>query len=183
MEVTLKKASALALALAGTSIPITHTMAVDPYGDAPKKKEVEALTETLAESIKAQMLITSAVYVIRHEISQANAPRITTLLTARAELTKHLAFLNAIPRRPTAPNLDVLARKLEAVRATPQPGYSNRPVGVALELETSALVDPLLKEMKRKLRNIEDELASLNHSTKIKLPDDVVKLLTELDLI
>lgn len=181
MDVNLKKASALALALAGVNVQIAHSYALDPYADPPTNEDVDELEGQFNSAVQKALQINEAVYVIRGMIGIANEGRINELLTARAMADKGLAILNAIPQRKGRPNLTALAAKLAASKEDKSPSYGAKS-GITLDLQTSQIAD-IIKAFRKGRVKIEDELAKLNYSTTIKLPDDVVALLTEFDLV
>lgn len=181
MEVNLKKASALSLALGGMTVAIPHTFALDPYAEPPTDELVDELEGQFIAAVGKAIEIVQATYMIRGLISHANEGRINDLLTARAELDKVLGILNAIPQRKNRPNLIALAAKLSASKDDKTPSYGSK-AGPTLDIPTASVAQTIRVFRKGRVK-IEDELASLNYSTTIKLPDDVVALLTEFDLV
>jgi hypothetical protein len=182
MKVTLKKASALAIALSGANIPLNHSFNVDIFSDGIDTSVLERLTGELVSQCTKAMLATEAVFKIRSLVAEANYPVIHNLLTTRAMIDKKLSILKQIPIREAGSNLASIARQVEAARTsdTVRTFGANK---VTLELETASIVTGEIKSLKKQRIKVEDELAHLNFSTTIELPEDVVKLLTEFDLI
>lgn len=181
MDVNLKKASALALALGGMTVAIPHTFALDPYAEPPTEDQVDELEGQFNAAVAKAIDIVQATYMIRGLIGRANEGRINDLLTARAEIDKTLGILNAIPQRKSRPNLAALAAKLAASKEDKSPSYGSK-TGPTLDIQTAPVAQKIRMFRKGRVK-IEDELAKLNYSTTIKLPDDVVALLTEFDLV
>lgn len=182
MKVTLKKASALAAAATAIvpTIKFDHSYVVDVYGDPPSDEAIEAANVLLNNQLTNALAIVGIVFRIRQMIGQANTGRIDGLLTARAAIDKQLSVLNQIPVRQQRTNLVALTRQMEALKGNEQKLYGNN---LKLDLETFSLVSPLSRQLIKDKRAIDEELATLNFTTTIELPADVVKVLTDLDLI
>lgn len=181
MEVNLKKAAALAAAIAASPLKLEHSFSVDIYGDAPTPEQMDTLKGNLQEQIAVALALTNAVFVIRELIGKANEARVNTLLSARALLDKQLSVLNSIPVRKQGTSLVALARQMEALQSAEVKVFGQRAPN--LDLETESIVSPLLSELRKKKRAIDDELQAVNFTTTIKLPEAVVEVLTILDLV
>ena len=180
MRVTLKRASALALALTSIEIAIPHTVSVSAFDDAPDAFDTWGV-ELRSQVDKVEQKW-ATVYAIRSLIGKANEGKINELLTERAATDKLIAIYSGIPSRKTNPSVAMLNRQFEAVRGA-QPGVIARNQNINVELETSSIVDQRLDELKARKRMIEDGLAGWNHDTSITLPDDVVEVLRTFKLV
>lgn len=182
MQVTLKKAAALAAALTGLPVKIDHQYSVDPFADPPSQAMVVEFAGKMQTQVEVALGIVDAAFVIRDMIGKANVGKINQLLTERAAIEKKLSIINGIPSRNKGTNLDALTRKVEAGREEKAPAFG-RGNGLTLDLETETLILPIQKELKRQKRRVEEELQTLNFNTTIELPKGVVDVLTELDLV
>lgn len=183
MKVNLKKAAALAAAVAAISVKYDHAYGVDTYADPPSQAFVDSARQQLSHQITTGLTLVEASFVIRTLIGKANEGMVNAVLTERAKIEKQLAVLNSIPTRRQATNLEALQRQIAAYQ---QGGDNARVFGrgsITLELETETLLAPLAKPLRKKKRELDEMLQTLNYNTQIELPDDLVKLLTELDLI
>lgn len=181
MKVNLKKAGALAVAVAAVKTPVNTSFSVDPYGDVPSEDSIKNLEQSFRDSVMTSLSLYETVYMIRKLIGEANVKEVNGLLSQRALVEKQLALMNSIPLRDKGTNLDVLARKVEAAREKADNPYGRNPL--ALDLETESLVYPLIRQMKRRLRDLDDDLQKANYNTEIELPDNVVEVLKALDLV
>jgi len=183
MKVNLKKAAALAAALSSTAIKVDHSYSVDVYGELPTADGLKAAKEVFETQVSNNLVVLTAAYTIRRLIGDANAATVDKLLNLRALTEKKLAFLNALPLRRQDTNLDVLKKKVEAVLAGDQKiGYGG-PRVPDLEIGTEEFLTPLIKKLKKLKRDLDEELQAVNFNTTIEIPEDVVKVLTDLDLI
>lgn len=182
MKINLKKAAAIAAALSAVKIDLNHVYSVDIFADPPTEDTVKQLRDTLSTQVATYLALIETVFEIRYLIGSANEGRINLLLTQRALIEKQLSVVNSIPVRSAGTNISALQRQLEAFHNKEKASY----VGIklpTLELETASLVGPALSELKRRKRELDDELQALNFNTTIELPEDAVKVLTSLDLI
>lgn len=183
MKVTLKKAAALSAAVAAATVKLDHAYAVEIYAEPPTEDFVNRARDILQQQIASARTLSAVVFQLRRLIGAANQGSINSLLTERAAIEKQLAIVNAIPVRTQGTNIQALARQIEAIRGQ---GEAQRIYGAraaTLELETHTIVSPILRTLKREKRRVDDELQVLNFTTEIELPDEVVKVLTDLDLV
>lgn len=194
MQINLKKAAALASVLAGSQVKFDHAFAVDVFADAPTEDTVERAREALKQQVSLALGLADAAFLIRSLIGRANVGHINDLLTQRALVDKQLQLVNGIPLRQRGTDLVALTRQIEAKRAggNEAQGYqlalrggqlALRGGGLTLDLETESIVSPLLKNLRRMKRNIDDELQAVNFNTQIEIPANVVRVLTDLDLV
>lgn len=182
MKINLKKAGALAVAVAAVKTPVNTTFSVDPYGDVPSEESVQNLQQEFRDSVMTTLSLYETVYLLRKLIGEANVEKVNGLLSQRALVEKQLSLMNSIPLREKGTNLNVLARKVEAMREkVDNQVYGRNPL--TLELETDSLVGPLVRQMKRRLRDLDDELQKANYNTEIEIPENVVEVLKTLDLV
>lgn len=179
MIVTLKKAAALSLALSAIKIDVPLKIEVGAYDSLPNLFDADT---QLVRNVEAVLNRNAAVYEIRHLIGVANEGRINELIGIRAMIDKQLAFLNSIPTVTKRPNSDVIERELGALREAPADNYG-RKKSLTVEVHTASHLEPHVRRLKRLRIGIEDELAQLNYTNTIELPDDVVALLQEHDLV
>jgi hypothetical protein len=182
LKVNLKKAAALSAALSSVAVRFDHQYAVDIYSDPVTDAAVAVMHQQLEQQVRNALIITDMVFGIRQMIGAANVAKINTLLTERAKIEKQLTVLNTLPVRAPGTNLVVLGRQLEAAKAAEPKVYGGNRIP-PLELETASIVQPFASTLRRRKRNLDEELQALNFNTTIELPDDVVKVLTDLDLI
>lgn len=181
MKVTLKKAAALALALTSASVALQHSFSVDVYEDLPLPEDITAAHDRLEEQVAKALAVAEAGFTIRVIIGEANEGNINGLLTRRALIDKQLSILNTVPVRETSTNLVSLQRQVEAFRSSESRPYGSK--APPLDLETASIVSPLLKRLRKEKRDVEEELQRINFATTVELPADVVKILTDLDIV
>lgn len=184
MQVSLKKGAALALALSSVPIKLDHTYTIDIFGGAPSNDDIQLMNTVLLAQVTEALRVNGCVYTIRKLIGKANEGKINELLTERAAIDKSLAIFNGIPLRDGDPNVTALAAKMLALKeqAPSSMGYG-KPPSVQIELRTDNFPKDFVKPLKKRRLKVEDELAHLNFTTMIELPDDVVAVLTAYDLI
>lgn len=184
MRVSLKKAAALASALAAVSVSIPTGVQASIYSDADLATLIAQAAAAQNDAVKEARNNAMAVYRIRSLIGEANAGRINSLLTERAAIDKQLQILNAVSLVEKQPDIEALTRRLAALRDAPQERtYGGRTEELVIPIPNGNLISPALKALKKERIGIEDELAHLNFTTEIQLPDDVVTILRENDLI
>lgn len=186
MHVTLKKAAALATALAAVTVPLESSVTISIFSEEDPEKLVTAETAALTDNINKSMAVNNAVYAVRTLIGRANEGQINTLLTERALLDKQLALLNRfVQTNVRPPDWQAVTRQLTALRDQPQAaGAYNRPtIAIAIALPTNDLVTDELRTLKKRRIAIDDQLSELNFKTTIELPEEAVALLREFDLI
>jgi S-adenosylmethionine:tRNA-ribosyltransferase-isomerase (queuine synthetase) len=181
MQVTLKKAAALAAALSGVAIAASPSLNLSAYSSKNISEEVEYETGVLKASVEKALQIAEAGYSIRALIGIANEGEINNLLTTRAAIDKKLSIINAVHNQAKAPDYDALTAQREVMKTGEQSVYSQKTLSVTIP--TADFTTPLLKTLKKERIKIEDKLAQLNFTKTIQLPEEVVSLLTELDLI
>lgn len=188
MQVTLKKAAGLAAALASVSVLVNTSVNVSIFSDRKVQDVIDEEMAVLTTNLDRALSLVEAVYTIRSLIGKANEGTISELLTERARIDKQLAVLNPL-LQPQARKLDIGA--FEAQREAARNKGSGESIGfgsrtadhMTIPLPTSSLVEGTIKALKKARIRIEDRLAEFNFKTTIELPEEVVKLLTELDLI
>lgn len=183
VTITLKKASVLAGALAGKSVPVAAVVMVSLYGETPSTDAVGKAQREFKDATFKQLSILDAVQAIRSLIGKANEGDINKLIGDRVVLKKQIEFLSTITIRKEATDVNAFTKRLASLASAPAPSYGKVLEHISYELETASTVEPLLSDAKRMLIKVEDELTSLNFSTKIELPTNVVDLLIEFDLI
>jgi hypothetical protein len=185
MQVTLKKASGLALALSAISVACPTGLNFSIYDNPDhlesRLKDAEVQRDV---ALKRAADVISATYTIRLLIGEANAGAISALVTERAMIDKQLAMLNAIKIVENLPDVGAILRRVDALKEAPKTSSYSQPADtLAISLENWSVITPQLKHWKKRKIAVDDELAKLNYVTLITLPDDVVKVLRDHDLI
>lgn len=165
MNITLKKAAALSHALGQVKIGLVSTVSIGKYDAIPD------LTPNY-DLINDKLDLLAAQYEIRLLIGKANEGRINQLITQRAMIDKQLEFLNQFEDKPKIPDPDRIAQE----QADPKT-YG------AITVKIPYDVIDIKRGIKRVRLKVEDELAQLNYSTTIQLPDGIVALLQKHDLV
>ncbi|HPQ09713.1 MAG TPA: hypothetical protein PLQ98_00115 [Bacillota bacterium] len=191
MQVSLKKGAALALALSAIPVKLDHTYSIDVFGSPPAPQDIEDMGLMLTAQLNEALRINQAVFTIRSMIGQKNEGQINNLLTERAMIDKSLAIVGGLPLRSSTPNLATLPDKMALAKEQASSNTFRSMIGqkndgktltLLIELRTDTYV-PISKALKKRRLKIEDELAHLNFTTMIELPEDVVAVLTAYDLI
>jgi uncharacterized protein (DUF4213/DUF364 family) len=183
MRVTLKKGAALATALGAISLPLTTAVTISIFSDDDVRKLADAELAVLSERIGKVASINQAIYHIRALIGEANSKDISKLLTERALIDKQLAAFNPLFQpNVKAVDFDAITRKREALRTGQENTYRSADA-ISFPLFTNSLVETTIKQLKKQRIKLEDHLSELNFRETIELPDEVVELLTEFDLI
>ncbi len=184
MKVNLKKAAALAAAVSAMTVKFDHTYQTDLYGEAPDEASIAKMNGILINQLNNALALVEVVFTIREQIRLANTQSgVSELLTARAKNERQLAILNTLPVHGP---IDL--KRISTMHGIAQAGLVGDqkyggPKAPIVQLETASLVNPILSAAKRTKRKIDEELQSLNFRTEIELSADVVKVLTDLDLI
>jgi|JI10StandDraft_1071094.scaffolds.fasta_scaffold56985_4 hypothetical protein len=182
MQVSLKKGAALALALSAIPVKLDHTYSIDVFGSPPAPQDIEDMGLMLTAQLNEALRINQAVFTIRSMIGQKNEGQINNLLTERAMIDKSLAIVGGLPLRSSTPNLATLPDKMALAKEQASSNTYGKTLTLLIELRTDTYV-PISKALKKRRLKIEDELAHLNFTTMIELPEDVVAVLTAYDLI
>ena len=188
MKTNLKKAATLATSLAAIVVPLEHTVSISVYSEGDPQKIVEDATKELKTSLDKALDISAAVFIIRKLIGEANQGRINQLLTERAAAEKGLAILNSLATARKPLDFDEIAKRRAALRDKPEvsSGFRLGDSGggvITVLIPTLPLVEKEIRLLKKERVRIEDELAELNFKTTIEIPDEVVQVLRNLDLI
>lgn len=185
MKITLKKASALVLALSAiidkTVIP--SVLEISPFSDAPDQNGIDEAYGTMHSSVLSVINTIEAKFALRMLVSQANEGSVNTLLCWRADVEGRLKMLQNVPSRVKSSEISAVAREIVAKREGGTALSHLRSPTVVFELETASFLSPFIKVLTKKKREIDDELQKLNFSTEITLPEEVIKVLTDCDLI
>lgn len=186
MKVTLKRASALALALSAVidKTVIPSALTINPFSDAPSQDTIDEAYSTFHLSVGGLLNAIEAKFQIRMLVSQANEGEINRLLNYRADVEAKLKALATVPNRVRGSGLIAIEREILSKReASPTAGMALRGNNVTFELETESFLSGLIKPLTKEKREIDDKLQQLNFSTEITLPEEVVAVLTSLDLV
>lgn len=178
--VTLKKAAALATALASVKIETSTSVTLSIFSTSNVQNEVEAAIADIKLAVETTLEIQSAIYLIRALIGKANEGEINELLTHRAMLDKQLAMLNSVNNNVNPIDYDGVTAQREAKKN--QDNTYSAP-SLSVTIPTGDFIQPAIKQVKKARISTEDKLTQLNFTKTIELPDDVVKILTDFDLI
>lgn len=182
MQVTLKKAAALATALGAATDKFVQEIEISKHTTTPIRDIVEEARSELEYKIDDIQCRIQAHYQLRDLIGKANEGEINELLTKRARIDKQLGVLELFPLRDH-PDYNVLeAKRTELRNGTSKDRYDYSD-SIKVQLPTEGWVPPMVSHLKRERLAVEDRLAELNFTTKIELPDDVVRILRAYDLV
>lgn len=185
MKVTLKRASALVLALSAVidKTVIPSALAINPFSDAPSEDRITESYSELHLSTGGLLNTIEAKFQLRMLVSEANEGDVNRLLNRRADVEAKLKVLQAIPSRTKGSSLTAVERELVSKRESPNTMGIGRNHNVMFELETKSFLSGLIKPLAKEKREIDDKIQQLNFSKEITLPEEVIAVLTSLDLI
>lgn len=188
MQISLRKANALQQAILELTrnIHLTPTVTINEFEHLETK--IAEAQRTLVGSILAKERLYAAFYAIRTLVGEANAKEINALLTSAALKEKVIEMYTDITRVAPRTDMNVLAGKLDKIKAASniEDRYSSRQVDVNTTIFTESVMKEyaaMLSFKKKEKQKIQDKILELNISTKIELPEDVVAILTDADLI
>ncbi len=182
MQLTLKKAAALAEALA-TAGSFESELKIPKYSERDIGEEVAQAEGRAAKGLEDKLKAIEAQFRLRAYIGEANAAQINSLLTQRAMLDAQLKVLRGVKTRKTAPDLDALQREREALRATTREYALYGEGELTVQTLDDAAVQPLLRSLQRERVDVQDQLTTLNFTTNIEIPEDLVSVLRAHDLV
>ena len=177
MQVTVKKAHALALSLAQIKAPLPAKLTVSVH--AQQLPDIEAAYHKLVDAVCQGQNRILAQFQIRDLVSKANEGAINALVTKRAMLDKQLEALNTLTKVEHMPTPAEIQSMIDAAKADTSYGRAS---SVNADLST-VFAEPMRSDLKRQRVQVEDELARLNFSTMVELPEHVVTILREHDLV
>lgn len=198
MKITLNAANKLrdALEKCEIAIPITFDIRTD---EPDVLKQAETARKLLQDAIVKETNRLAAVYKLRELINDNNNKcGVHVVIGQIASLNASLASLKAISeklsgisrygRTNTGTDINdfIAQKKFNDERASKDIQYAVPPSRVSIKASTQEDVDDVgkaSKEYKRRLAALVDERNKINFSTIIEIPDDLVKLLREFDLV
>jgi len=179
MEVTLKKAATLALALNSIKTVIPHSFTVDICGPPLTTEIADDCHLRFLDGLDSAVEKITAVSQIRDLIGVANEGEINRLIAKKAGIEKLLAVFGEIPERKLKPDIATINTKAAGYKEAK--GYST-PI-LSLEVETFSACNHSVKALRKERIKVDDRLAYLNFTTKIEIPEDVVSVLQKYDLV
>ena len=184
MEVNLKKAHVFQTALndAANSISVDNTVHINEFEDV--QDVINKTARKLSKNIERRMLLHQDCYTLRGLIEEANGHvGINFRLTRIAGLNKVIAFLDQLLKSSTeCPDITVLKKRIEKLN-TQENRFREGLNTQVLDQETIDAYKKLLLSYKKEKLKLSDEVAELNMTTKIVLPDSIVNTLTSEDII
>lgn len=189
MKVTLRKANAIQQNIneALRNIRLEPTVSITEFEDV--ETAINQANEKIFNEVNRQVDLNLALYTIRGLVGQANSAEIDGLLTRIAHNEKMIALNNHLLSSPKRVALDVLKGKLEKIKSIPEDTirsvYSRQ-----TEVSTGVFSDDALKvfkttvlNLKKEKQKLQDKVLELNIKTEIDLPEDVVAILKQEDLV
>lgn len=183
VQVTLKKASALAVALAAKQPKIEHEFSVSIYANDVSPVQAIAYEEQFATTLTDAMNVVAAVADIRRLVGVANQGKINELIHEKAALDKLLAVVASVPARKVSDDIEVFNRLKAAKQGEAPSAYGKATGAIVFQVGTSEAQDNALSTLRKQRIKCEDELIRLNYSTLVEIPKDVEELLRQYDLI
>jgi hypothetical protein len=188
MNVTLRRAKALQNAILGvmdrlhvvTQVELNQFQALQT-----QLQNAYALAITTDERLDQ---LTTALFSIRKLVGEANASSgIDTLMNRSAYLTRRIAQLSTLADAPEMIDQDILAGQMNRLKNEESSSYRSSSMST---VRSSVLTAQQLSEyrsqvatLRRQKQQIDDEILSLNTSTKIALSDETVATLTAEEII
>jgi len=191
MQLSLRKARKLEAKIQAGVDAMDLKQAVKIRVLASKEERDAALTaarEKYNNGVEIRKQLIVARFVIREQVSEANAASgINTLMAQReavqALLAKSVAGVDALDSLQAE---DQIAARKTLLDNGSSSGYGDPSVTVLLPVSTAADVDAFNAsdaELKRQLEDIEDSLSQKNMGVKITLSQEIVKLLQDAGLV
>lgn len=193
MEITLRKAAALQLAIgeALKELRLETSLSLSIYDQDP-----EARIATQADAWRAAMSLRSdlleALYALRVQVGSANqSAAVNDRLAELARLDKDVQLYTQLSRETPREAPEILSARIERLRTREpaQParfGSSDLQETVQVGLFSQEEVDTFRSELRRLTRRrqgLKDELAELNAATRITLDERTVQTLKREELI
>lgn len=186
MEITLRKANALQLAIneAVKALKVESTVTINEFQDG--EAEIRNARGALGDALIRRTALVDVLYQIRKDVSAANASaNINDILADVAALDKDIAFYNSLSANEVRIQASVLEGKLARLRDTSgEHRYYNS------DVNTSVLTSNDVNEFRGKValfkkekQRLQDKLLELNVSTKITLSTKAVAVLEKEGLL
>lgn len=174
MKITLKKASALQRALLAIKVQIPNMAVISIYAKEPVEELYAAARQKRLAAKDQAVLLLQTAYEIRSLIAEANVGEVSAVLTKRALIDGLIKLLDE-PIQP-APNLDIVAQRMERNRA--EASQYNETEKVVIENDNADL-----RALRRQKLELDEKLTGLNHNLTVTLPQHVVQVLQDNDLV
>jgi len=189
MNISLRKANAIQNSIKELlhHIEIRTTVDINEFED-PAEVIQTANDRLFANDARRQKLLL-AFYNIRGLVGTANASSgIDVALTKSAFLEKRIVQLNSIADIQPIKSLDVIHGQVEKLKVVPEStrGIFSRDNTVMTSVVSQSQIDQARKEiqnLKKQKQKLNDEILELNIKTEIPLSEDVVKTLTDEDIL
>jgi hypothetical protein len=188
MKVTLRKANALQTAIQDhlKTVEVKNSISLNEFQD-PETELVRARMTALANDSR-RVYLSHALYEIRAAVGRANAESgVSDLLSQAAFNDKRLAQIKSFVEAEPTDSMDVIKGKLRKISEDKGDRrafvYENNvTTSVLTEEQISAFRDEMQNRKKEK-QKINDKILELNIRTEIELTSDIVKILSDEDLV
>ena len=192
MKINLRKASEISKTLKFEVLAKLHAN-VNAYANLhftalnPDVTAIHAArTVDFDDSLNKVIVATEVLYHLRDLINEAKqASGINTLLCKMEALTSQIGFLSRF-EVPTGYNVEdkllLITKQFEQNTLNPDSRSYGATASISLKLSESEILH--LEDIKKQLKSIKNEqLLELNIKTEIELPEELVEVLTALDLL
>ena len=179
-EYSLSKASYLAKKL-HEEIDVTAENSVDAMIFDDYEAELVRVTYNLEADLTDQKIKIVHLYHLRNIIKQANKEHIDDLLCDLAALQMQLKIFSSVRLSPV-PRKEVVASLLAKAAKMDEDSW-RRPNTEFSSQESHDFIDSTVKDIKKSIVRIEEEISELNLTTKVVVPSYVMDTLQKLDLV
>ncbi len=180
MNITLRRAKAIQTSIVSATerLNVVTQIELNQFQDILSQLEN---AYTLAINTDARISnLTAALFSIRKLVGEANATsNIDTLMNQSAFLTRRIAQLSELASAPEMIDLDILIGKVSqlASESSSWRGSSNAPRTSVFTATQIAEYTTELANLRRQKQQIDDEILSINISTKIELSAETIATL------
>jgi hypothetical protein len=185
MNITLRKANSIRNTIEEEikSLKFNYQINIDRYED--NEEAIHKANLDFSKTANKRALLLEALYQIRGLVGDANtASGINAMLIYVARLDKEIAFSSKIASMsPRLSKKSITGKVDELVSSENYYGGSNENQTSIFDQEKIKETTKVLSKMKKLKRESQDKLMELNIQTKISISADVVKTLSELDII
>jgi len=182
-QVSLRKASYLEKKIAEEAANMSVVSTVDALVYENYNEKLEEISQDLRNYVKVRERIADVRQLLRRIIKAHNSERVDSILDSLSYEQRLLKIysnlkgdLGKIPVEEVVENLRKRAEKADE-------DSWRRPEITLSSLDSYEFLDGKIKECKKAIMVLEEQLTEVNLSTKITLPDDVVRVAEELDLL
>lgn len=189
MKITLRKANAIQQSIQDLirGIQVETNISINEFENVNTK--LDEATAKLSASLVAIGDLYEALFSIRLLVGKANSEEIDGLITRAAHLEKLIQLNSQLSNLAPRTNIDVLNGTLDKIRASNSEASSvygsryNQVNTTVLTGEDIAKVKAAVAKFKKEKQKLQDKVLELNIRTEIELPENVVTILTDADLL